>query len=174
MTASSSRRVVLLVGADGDTATAAVLGSESTPLSRILAHAGEAIELSMVSWTGQDSVDGLAAHARLDGSSQPIADRVLRALGAYALRRRFDGFPIGRLLNSIGPVAPGRVFWRAAKQHPEALRLLRSADVAIATDLDSTKAAWIAVHRGWVGEAYYDHRALASMRGGHPGAAPFS
>ena len=165
MSASPSTRVVLLVGVEGDSPQGAVLSAEATPLGRLLAQPDRTVELVMVSWEGQGSLDGVAVHAVLDPSAPPAADRVLRALGVYALRNWLEGHPIGRLFNSIGPIDPSRVFWRAVKKHPEALSLLRSSQVAIATDLETTKTAWIAVHRGWVDDAHYDHRALALVRG---------
>lgn len=168
MSAPSSRRVLLLVGSGADVTQRAVLETESTPFGKLLAQHGGAIELNMVSWGVEGPFEGMVVHARLEQASRPAADRLLRAVGVYSLRRRFERFPIGRLLNSIGPVAPSRVFWRAMKQHPEALHLLRSSDIAIATDLESTKAAWIAVHRGWVDDAYFDHRALALLQGERP------
>jgi len=66
------------------------------------------------------------------------------------VRGQFDTFPIGRLLNSLGPIAPSRVFWRALKKHPDAMQLLRASDIAIATDLETTKAPWLPFHCGWV------------------------
>ncbi len=38
---------------------------------------------------------------------------------------------------------------------------LQSADVAVATDLSATRTAWLAVHRGWVGDGIYDHRSAS-------------
>lgn len=164
MTALPPRRVVLLVGADGDVPPAGVLGSESTPLAALLGGADGDVAMDVISRGTSRTFPAAAHHVRLDDHAG-VTDSVLRGLGAFAARTRFDAFPIGRLLNSIGPVAPSRVFWRALKRHPEALRLLRAADVAVAADLETTKAAWVAVQRGWVDDAFYDHRALALALG---------
>lgn len=164
MDALKQLRVVLLVGADGDAPQGSVLGSESTPLAKLIADAGGAIELNIVSLGTSRSFPGAAVHARLDHLPRSRADRLMRTVGAYGLRERFETFPIGRLLNSLGPLAPSRVFWRGLRQQPRAIQLIRACDVAIATDLETTKAAWLAVHRGWVDDAYYDHRALALAR----------
>ena len=168
MSAPKRVRVVLLVGADGDLPQGGVLQSESTPLAKLFVEAGGALDLTIVSLGTSRALDGAADHTRLDGPPQSRADRLLRAVGAYAVRRQFDTFPIGRLLNSLGPIAPSRVFWRALKKHPDAMQLLQASDIAIATDLETTKAAWHSVHRGWVDDAYYDHRALALALASQP------
>jgi hypothetical protein len=77
------------------------------------------------------------------------------------VRDRLARSPIGRLLNSLGPVDQGRLFRRAVRSDSEAMAMLRAADVAIAADLAGVATAWTAVRRGWVSEAYYDHRASA-------------
>lgn len=153
--------LVLLVGADGDAPQGALLGSESTPLAALLDRPGVTVTVSFVSLGVDRDFPGAAQHVRLGEAGKSVADRLLGAIGAYALRARFEGFPIGRLLNTLGPVDPGRVFWRTLTRTPAAMSLLHRADVVIATDLETTKAAWIAVHRGWVAEAFYDHRAVA-------------
>lgn len=163
MTTSTKVAVVLLVGAEGDAPHTGVLGSESTPLAKLMSEGADAVALTVISLGTARSFTGAVVHERLDDAPESPIDRVLRALGAYALRERFDTFPVGRLLNSLGPVAPSRVFWRALKQSPAAMQLLRDSDVAIASDLESTKAAWLAVHRGWVSDSHYDHRAIGVL-----------
>lgn len=69
--------------------------------------------------------------------------------------------PVAVSVTSPGPVDPRRVFGRTVKRHPEALRLLISADVVVATDLSATKTAWLPVHRGRVGEGIDDHRSAS-------------
>lgn len=167
MTTQTQARIALFVGADGDTVPAGILESESTPLAKLLSESVDTggVELTVISLGTSRTFVSAAVHIRLEHAPMSAIDKILKALGAYALRERLDTFPVGRLLNSLGPLAPSRVFWRAMKQHPEALRLLESSDIAIATDLESTKAAWIAVHRGWVDNAYFDHRALTLMQG---------
>lgn len=105
-------------------------------------------------------VIGFAAHPAAGivvGPSSALLDRMLARIGAPALRDRLARTPLGRLLNSLGPLDQGRVFWRAIRRHPEGLRALREADAVYAVDLSAVKAGWIAVHRRWVAEAYYDH-----------------
>ena len=161
MSGPTTTIVTLLIGAEGDAPPVAVLGSESTPYSQLLAGGDGAVEVRVVSLGTVRTVPGADVHVRLDGGGSSRTDRFLRRVGAYALRDRLEGFPIGRLINTLGPLDPSRVFWRTLKRHPEAMGLLRTSDVAIATDLETTKAAWLAVHRGWVGRAFYDRRALA-------------
>lgn len=159
MSGSTAVTVILLIGAEGDAPPVAVLGSESSPYLQLVD--GAAVEVRVVSLGTSRTVAGAGIHLRLDDGRPSRVDRFLDAVGVSALRDRLEGFPIGRLLNTLGPLDPSRVFWRALTRHPEALRLLRTSDVAIATDLETTKAAWLAVHRGWVGRAFYDRRALA-------------
>lgn len=103
-------------------------------------------------------IPGVSEHIQLDDSDPGIADRLLAMTGVFAIRRWFETFPIGRLLNSLGPVDPSRVFWRKVKRNARALHLLKSANSVIATDLATTKTAWLAVHRNWTNSGFYDHR----------------
>ena len=159
MTDSARRRILLLLGAEADQPHGAVLGSESTPLASLLSSG--ATELDVISLGATRALDGVRTHRRLDESGRSPLDAVLGVLGAFRLRERLATFPVGRLFNSIGPVAPSRVFWRTLRHDADGMHLLRAADVVVASDLETTKAAWIAVHRGWVAEAFYDHRAVA-------------
>jgi hypothetical protein len=143
----SVRLLVVLSGAT--TAPATGLAGDSLLEQRLAGDADTRVEV--VRFAGPA---GLVV-----GPSRAILDRVLRAMGAYALRDRFSRSPIGRLLNSLGPVDQGRVFWRAVRNDRGALTTLKSADVVVASDLAAAKTAWIAVHRGWVREATYDHAA---------------
>lgn len=161
MTGSSAPRIVLLFGSGVDSDRASALASESSPLTTLLAERSHRPQVDVISLGLSRSIAGTSEHIRLDASGRSIIDRILAGAGVFALRDRFARLPLGRLLNSLGPVDQGRVFWRTVRRHPEAMRLLRSADVAIATDLPSAKTAWLAVHRGWVGAAHYDHRAAS-------------
>jgi hypothetical protein len=155
------RRIVLLFGSGIDAKPSGSLTSESSQLTELLAQATAPIEVSVISLGLTRSIPGTVEHVRLEAAPLSIADRMLTMIGAFGLRTRFATFPLGRLLNSLGPVDQGRVFWRAVRRHPEAMRVLAAADIALATDLTSTKTAWIAVHRGWVNHAYYDHRSAS-------------
>lgn len=147
---------LLVVLSGTTTAPATALAGDSLLEQRLARDTDARVEV--VRFTGPTG--------RVVGPSRAILDRVLRALGAYALRDRLSRSPIGRLLNSLGPVDQGRVFWRAVRNDRGALATLKSADLVVASDLAAAKTAWIAVHRGWVREAIYDHAArgyLASL-----------
>ena len=155
------QRVVLLIGSANDAAESASLASESSRLAMLLDSATGPVDVSVISLGLSRTITGLAEHIRLDESGRSAADGLLTAVGAFALRAFLASYPAGRLLNSLGPVDPSRVFWRAVKQQPAAMRCLASANVVIATDAATTKTAWLAVHRGWVDDAYLDHRSAS-------------
>lgn len=150
------QRIVLLFGPGPEAETSTALALESSQLVSLLKGASPAVDVGVISLGLSRTIPGTSGHIRLDGPVSSFTDRALKAVGAYALNKQFATFPIGRLLNSLGPVDPNRVFWRAVKRHPEAMRLLKSANIAVATDLAATKTAWLAVHCGWVDDAFYD------------------
>jgi|GEM_PF-3212038 len=84
--------------------------------------------------------------------------RLLRRLGAQGIYQRLAQFPAGRLLNSVGPLDPGRVTWRSIRRHADARRWISRADLLIASDDESVMSAWHARRRGWVPEARFDPR----------------
>jgi hypothetical protein len=84
--------------------------------------------------------------------------RTLHRLGAPRIYKRFAQSPAGRMLNSIGPLDPGRVTWRSIRRHPDARALMSRADLLIASDDASIMTAWHARRRGWVPEARFDPR----------------
>ncbi len=157
----SMQRIVLMFGSGSDVQTSAALPSESSRLATLLSEQTGPVELCVISLGVSRTIEGTIDHIRLDGSGRSITDRLLSAMGAFALRRWLANFPIGRLLNSLGPIDQGRVFSRSVRRHPEAMSVLRSADVAIATDMESTKLGWLAVRRGWVEEAFFDRRSAS-------------
>lgn len=157
----TTRRVVLLFGSGNDGAESSALASESSRLASLLESATGPVEVSVVSLGLSRAIAGTTEHIRLDESGRSVTDRLLTAVGAFALKARLAAFPLGRLVNSLGPVDPSRVFWRTVRRHPQAMSLVTSANVVIATDLAATKAAWLAVHRGWVDNAYFDTRSAA-------------
>src|SRR5690606_23793632 len=107
------------------------------------------------------SFQGTGSHIDLGDQRPGLIDRVLVMLGAYALRQKFATFPLGRLLNSLGPVDQGRVYWRAVRRNNDALALIKASDIAIAADMPAVKTAWLAARRKLVGQAFYDHRAAS-------------
>ena len=93
--------------------------------------------------------------------------RFLRRLGLEAWVRALAGSPAGRLINSIGPLDPGRVVWRSLRGDREARRLLEGSDLLIAADSTAVMAAWHARRRHWVGEARFDPRAREFLAAEH-------
>lgn len=151
-------RVVLLFGSEVESEKTAALASESSQLALLLAHATGRVDVSVISLGHSRTITGTAEHVRLDESGLSITDRVLATVGAFSVRRWCASFPLGRLFNTLGPVDQGRVFWRTVRNNSSAMRLLKSATVVIATDAATTKTAWLAVHRRWVDDAFYDQR----------------
>lgn len=156
----STRRAAVLFGDGMASERPAALGSENSPLASLLG-APEPLEVVVVSLGTSRRIDGAVAHVALGDDDLAPADRIFARLGAFRLRALLGRSPLGRLLNSLGPIDPSRVFWRAVSRHPEALALVRSADVVIAADLAAVKTAWIAMRREGVAEAHYDHRAAS-------------
>lgn len=153
--------VVLLFGSDVDAGHVSTLASERSRLQSIIEEGAGAVDVNLVSFGLDRTIPGISTHVNLKGRSDGPVDTLLRMMGAFALRRKFATFPLGRLLNSMGPVDPGRVFWRAVRRNKTALEVIRRADIAIAADLPAAKTAWIALHRNLVAEAYYDHRSAS-------------
>lgn len=155
--------VVLLLGSERALGAGAALDGERSRLDLLLEESGP-VEIRLVSRHDVGVVDGVVEQLSLAGHDVGPLDRVLGALGATRLHDRLARVPIGRLLNSMGPLDQGRVFWRAVRRSPEARALIRGADVAIAGDAAAVKTAWLARRRGLVAAAYYDHRAAGSIR----------
>ncbi|MEO7146803.1 MAG: hypothetical protein ABIW81_08665 [Terrimesophilobacter sp.] len=153
--------VVLLFGSDVDAGHVSTLPSERSRLQSILDDSAEEVEVNLVSFGLTRRPAGVRTHINLKGHAPGPIDAVLRAIGAFTLRKTLSKFPIGRLLNSMGPVDPGRVFWRAVRRNNNALNIIRRADIAIAADLPAAKTAWISLRKHFIAEAYYDHRSAS-------------
>lgn len=149
------RRVVVLFGSAGSASPGSSLAAET---SRLRALLQEHPHVTVITW-GLDREFAGADHLDLAAEARGPVDRALTAVGAVRLRDRLRAFPLGRLLNSLGPVDEGRVLWRAVLRSGEARAALRAADVVIAVDGAAVKTAWMARRRRWTPEAYYDHRA---------------
>lgn len=149
------RRVVVLFGSTGSASPGSSLAVEN---SRLRALLQEHPHVTVVS-QGLDRDFAGADHLDLAAEAPGPIDRALRAAGAGRLHGRLRAFPLGRLLNSLGPVDEGRVLWRAVRRSGAARTALRAADVVIAVDAAAVKTAWMARSRRWTPEAYYDHRA---------------
>lgn len=151
--------IVLLFGSGLTASRNGGLPAEQSQLSRLLSDAEQPFEITAITAGALGDIPGLKNHIRVPPPGLSTVDRLLRSMGAFTLHRRFSSFPLGRLLNSIGPVDPGRVFWRSVRRDSAAMDTLKSASIAIAADMPAVKTAWIAVRRGWVDSAFYDHRA---------------
>lgn len=154
--------IVLLFGSSSSSGHVSALTGEKSKLEAIISSAPGSVEINMVTLGLTRTIQGIGTHIDLGGQRPGLIDRVLTALGAYALRQKFATFPIGRLLNSMGPVDQGRVFWRAVRRDQDALALIRRSDIAIAADMPAVKTAWLSVRRRMVGQAYYDHRTASA------------
>ena len=135
--------------------------SEPSLATQIAARSGGNVSFSIVSHGQTDALQNVGSQVDVHVTAGGGIDTVYSAMGAKHLARWLAKFPIGRLMNSLGTLDQGRVFSRAVRRSPAAMRLLREADVLIATDVVSTKLAAAAVRRGWVAEAYYDPRSAS-------------
>lgn len=152
------RTIVVVMGAVPSRAGLSGLSGEASGLQQLL-HESDDPNVIVLSLGLDWSVEGLSGQVELGKRPEPLADRVFRALGFYALRNKLSTFPIGRLINSMGPVDQGRVFWRRVRQNADAISALKNADVAVAADLAAVKTCWTSLRRRWVSEAFYDYRA---------------
>lgn len=155
--------VVVLIGSPTAIQQGSGLTNERSELDAIIERATGAVSIQTISFSA-DGPPGAHAHIQLPPpGSVSRTDRVLHALGAPALHRRLARFPLGRLINSLGPVDAGRVFWRSVRANPAARGALADAQIAIAADLPAVKTAWLALRSGRVSSAYYDHRAAVGL-----------
>lgn len=156
--------VALLFGSGVQSGQQAALATERSQLEQLIDASEGGLEIRVVSRGIAESPISGAMHIELGNGAPGPLDRLLRAVGGNAIRARFATFPLGRLLNSMGPLDPGRVFWRAVRRNPAAVEAVRGSDAVFAADLAGVKTAWIAVRRGWAAEGRYDHRASALRR----------
>lgn len=150
--------IVVVMGSVPSPAGMSGLSGEVSGLQQLL-NSGDQVDVTVVSLGLGWDIAGLKQCVDLGSQRRPFVDRAFAVLGFYALRDRLSRFPIGRLLNSMGPVDQGRVFWRLVKRDPQAIAALKRADIAVAADLAAVKTSWVALRRGWVSGAQYDHRA---------------
>jgi hypothetical protein len=153
------KNVLLLIGGVPNSSAGATLSGETSYLGALLHDHVGGFELSVVSLGFARDVAVVSRNIVLDRSRLSLVDRALHAMGARALYARLATFPLGRLINSIGPLDQGRVFWRHVRRDSSALAALKNADVVVAADLAAVKTAWIAAKRGWCTHAEYDTRA---------------
>jgi hypothetical protein len=153
------KKVLLLIGGIPNSSAGATLSGETSYLEALINDSAGEIELSVVSLGFARNVAAISQNIAIDGSKLSALDRALAAVGIRTLYARLATFPIGRLINSIGPLDQGRVFWRHIRREPSALQALKNADIVVAADLAAVKTAWIAARRGWCTHAEYDTRA---------------
>jgi hypothetical protein len=160
---ASDSLIVLLLGSRVGTGDSGILASERPDLATILGSKDSSATIIVVSFGKAGAPDDTVRRIRLDPHALSALDRWLGRSGAFAIADRISRTPLGRLLNSLGPVDPGRVFWRSVRGNHEARAAIRSADVVIAGDTAAIKTAWLSVRRGWVMRALYDHRAKSLL-----------
>lgn len=135
-------RVGVLVGSntDPDQVIRSAVGGESL-VSALSRASGRTVHTVVI--TCVPSSDYPEGHVvRRDGHPFSLVERLL---GVSILQRIYDAlqrFPIGRLINSLGPLDQSRIFWRAVRKDPVVLSALQSCDVLVAADLAAVKTAW--------------------------------
>ncbi|WP_169079689.1 hypothetical protein [Microcella alkalica] len=154
---SPPRHVVVLFGSKGSASPGSSLAAETSRLRSLLQEHPRVTVITR----GLERDFAGADHLDLAADAPSAVDRALVAVGAGRLHARLRSFPLGRLLNSLGPLDEGRVLWRAARRNGAVRAALKDADVVIAVDAAAVKTAWLARRRGWTPEAYYDHRAAS-------------
>lgn len=154
---SDSTHIVLVFGSRGDASSTSSLNEEASQLRDSLTGA---TSVTVISFGRKADLHG-AARLVLDASTTGRTDKLLARLGGVALRTKLDRTPLGRLMNSLGPLDEGRVFWRAVRRDRRAIDALRSADVVIAGDAAGIKTAWLSLRKRWAAQSRYDHRAAA-------------
>jgi len=152
-------KILVLIGGIPNSSSGGTLTGENSYLKNILDEHVEPIELNIISFGFDRAVDQLHHNITVASARVPAADKFLSAIGGRALYARLATFPIGRLINSMGPLDQGRVFWRYVRRNAAAYSALKSADVIVAADLAAVKTAWLAHKRGWCSHAEYDTRA---------------
>jgi hypothetical protein len=160
-------RVLVLLASTADPA-AAIAASLS---GRDLAEAFPGDTITLVSaTTPPGDLDGVAEIVALDRQAPPRGERILTVLGLRSLHRRLSRFPAGRLLNTLGPADTSRSFWRAMRADEQAMTAAASADIVVAGDLASTRAAWMLWRRSKDILPISGLRAAASWRAREAGA----
>ena len=74
-------------------------------------------------------------------------DRLVTTLLPEGLTRVLRASAAGRVIHSLLPIEHGRRVWRRVRRSPQALAMLSSADLVIASDPGGVRTAWFAHHR---------------------------
>lgn len=151
-------RVAVLYGSGFESGHGSSLATESSRLGEVLARPEgiAAVDIISVGMPARPLRRG--EHLDLSTVDPGTVDALVRRFGGERLRRRLAGSPLGRLLNSMGPLDAGRVFARRVRRSPVARAALRRADIVIAVDSAGVIVAATALRRRHVREAYYDTR----------------
>lgn len=148
-------RVVIVVGSQ--TAPEQLFKSafgDRPPADALSEAAGREVHVCLLSWLPASQTDGLKATRALHAAPPPVFDRFAARLRIDRLSTLLRRSAPGRLVISLSPVDPSRVFWRSVRSDSEAMTLLGSADVVLAADLPAARTAWHMLHAGTVPRAY--------------------
>ncbi|MFJ6026142.1 hypothetical protein ACIQCN_01565 [Pseudarthrobacter sp. NPDC092424] len=156
--------VVLLVGSPTppDELIRSALGG-SAPKAALSRAAGRDVSVSLLSLAAPTTLDGFASSHVVSPANIPVMDRVAGKLSLDRAATALKASPLGRLLLSLGPTDPSRVFWRAVRADPKALALLRTADVLLAGDLPAVRTAWHLLHSKQVPAAFFGLQAAEKV-----------
>lgn len=126
-----------------------------TPRAALGRASGRDVSVSLLSWLPSSADLDLASSHVVSPPRTPLLDRVLEGLPLKQLEALLRTSPLGRLLLSLGPTDPSRVYWRSVRADPAAVALLSSADVLLAADFPAVRTAWHALRAGEVNSAYF-------------------
>jgi S1-C subfamily serine protease len=160
MTATND--VVLLYGSGFEAGYGSALATESSRLGEVLARPEGVGRVDIISVGVPARTLRRGEHLDLGEVDPGRLDAAIRRFGGERLRRRLAGSPLGRLLNSMGPLDAGRTFARRVRRSPAARAAIRRADIVIAVDGGGVIVAARALRRRHVREAYYDTRSAVS------------
>lgn len=150
---SSELRVVVLSGAfpPQDLQLTAIELNEH--VARVLSDSTMKLDICTVSFG--PPITPSIPHITLNPNRTSPLGVVLRLAGGHRLRDLLARFSLGRLVNSLGPLAPSRTFTRSAHADSRAANALAQCDVAVALDLDATMIAWKLVRGNHKRYAYF-------------------
>lgn len=156
--------VVIVVGSQSEPEQLfrSALGQHS-PQAALSRASGREVTVSLLSQLRASGSQDLAASHVVSPSRTPFADRLIASLHLNRVDSLLRKSPLGRLLLSLGPTDPSRVFWRAVRADPAALAMLSTADVVLAADLPAVRTAWHVLHAGRVPEAYFGLQAAEKV-----------
>lgn len=154
--------IVVLVGTATDPASLLRSISDGRALDEILAVPDRHTVVSVIAmWAPDEPIPGVAEILSLEDEPQTRRESILSATGVYALSRTLGKSRVGRVLASLSPTDPSRVFRRTVRANATATDLLATADVLIAADLPSVLTAWSALHAGSTRRAFHTIAAAA-------------